>query len=128
MSTTDGTLHEALSAVGRGSSQAGALVHAWRDLSAAQRWTHLVAGTVGGPEDAVRQATITGRPPDSTVARVVYPMALNQPTTFETLYHLLRALDLPKGATLLLAIVGNDSSIVYYDLAQGIVSPKEVPE
>nr|AIC33803.1 Sen15 [Puccinia cf. psidii AE-2014] len=63
--------------------------------------------------------------------RTIYPMCLNQPThqNFDSLSQIFSCLDSNDSSPkVLLAIVSNDSSIVYYELSNGIVSPKEVPE
>jgi hypothetical protein len=44
------------------------------------------------------------------------------------LSELFTTIGLERGSKVLLGIVGSDSSIVYYELSDGIVSPKEVPD
>ncbi|WAR54469.1 hypothetical protein PtB15_4B90 [Puccinia triticina] len=110
-------------------AQAAPLLHAFSDLTAAQGWSNVKVQTFStNRSDPSRLAILRGTPPSSEVGRIVYPMSLHQPTNFQTLSELFPSFGLGAGSKVLLAIVSSDSSIVYYELSQGIVSPKEVPE
>ncbi|MBW0554379.1 hypothetical protein O181_094094 [Austropuccinia psidii MF-1] len=110
--------------------QAAALSQALSDLTAAQQWNDLqvqICSPIGSLQS--RFALLRGKPPSSSCHRTIYPMCLNQPTNFRSLSQIFSCLDSNDSSPkVLLAIVSNDSSIVYYELSNGIVSPKEVPE
>ncbi|OAV94651.1 hypothetical protein PTTG_05146 [Puccinia triticina 1-1 BBBD Race 1] len=109
--------------------QAASLLHAFSDLTAAQGWTNVKVQTFStNRSDPSRLAILRGTPASSDVERIVYPMSLHQPTNFQTLSEIFPSIGLGAGSKVLLAIVSSDSSIVYYELSEGIVSPKEVPE
>ncbi|EFP78624.2 hypothetical protein PGT21_022343 [Puccinia graminis f. sp. tritici] len=124
--TNERTLREAADEV---PAQAASLLHAFSDLTAAQGWKHVKVQTfpTGRPSPS-RLAILRGTPSPSGGERIVYPMSLHQPTNFQTLSEIFPAIGLGPGSKVLLAIVSSDSSIVYYELSEGIVSPKEVPE
>ncbi|KAI9622609.1 hypothetical protein KEM48_007226 [Puccinia striiformis f. sp. tritici PST-130] len=59
-----------------------------------------------------------GKNPNEAVERIVYPMSLHQPTNFQMIRTEFESF---------ISDSSSDSSIVYYELSEGIVSPK-VPE
>ncbi|GAA5864204.1 hypothetical protein JCM8547_001291 [Rhodosporidiobolus lusitaniae] len=127
------------------------LFQAYVDLSLAQQWRDLEVVEL----EECGCAVLRGRPktPKRAPVSVVLPMRLTTPTSLASLTAVLNALSsrypstpssdtLPSTSTttlsatsddadtftIYLAIVEKDSSIVYYVLRKGIVSPKEVPE
>ncbi|POW14294.1 hypothetical protein PSTT_03006 [Puccinia striiformis] len=109
--------------------QAAPLLHAFADLTAAQGWQDVKVQTFPTHLSAPsRLAILRGISTASAVERIVYPMSLHQPTNFQILSNIFPSIGLGPNSKVLLAIVSSDSSIVYYELSEGIVSPKEVPE
>ncbi|GAA6061418.1 hypothetical protein JCM10212_004476 [Sporobolomyces blumeae] len=127
--------------------QAAALFQSFVDLSLAQQWRDLEVVEL----DQCSTVVLRGRPktPAKAPPAIVLPMNLHTPTSLASLDNVLKAvsslesrqsepperaegdLEVPsteQSTTIYLAIVERDSSIVYYVLRQGIVSPKEVPE
>lgn len=109
-------------------TQAAPLLHAFSDLTAAQGWANLAVQIVSTSDScSPRFAVLRGNPTPSGPERIVYPMSLHQPTSFQKLYNIFPSIG-STSTKVLLGIVSSDSSIVYYELSQGIVSPKEVPD
>ncbi|POV94170.1 hypothetical protein PSHT_16390, partial [Puccinia striiformis] len=107
--------------------QAAPLLHAFADLTAG--WQDVKVQTFPTHLSAPsRLAILRGISTASAVERIVYPMSLHQPTNFQILSNIFPSIGLGPNSKVLLAIVSSDSSIVYYELSEGIVSPKEVPE
>ncbi|GAA5891464.1 hypothetical protein JCM6882_004478 [Rhodosporidiobolus microsporus] len=134
-------------------AQASALFQAFVDLSLAQEWRDLEVVEL----EECGSAVLRGRPklPKKAAHSVVLPMGLSTPTSLAELTAILNAVstrypstpltssstepststpaapskaDDADTTTVYLSIVEKDSSIVYYVLRKGIVSPKEVPE
>ncbi|KDE05713.1 hypothetical protein MVLG_03947 [Microbotryum lychnidis-dioicae p1A1 Lamole] len=118
-------------------SQASSLFQAYQDLYLAQTWQGLEVVDLPSCECVV----IKGRPQNKTVPSFALPINLSTATSLRSLSNVFEALDkLPseknssatdtqtESPTIYLAIAERDSSIVYYVLRHGIVSPKEVPE
>ncbi|GAA5985165.1 hypothetical protein JCM10908_002552 [Rhodotorula pacifica] len=148
--------HLVLPACKRFPTQAGALFQATVDLSLAQQWRDVEVVDLEECNCAVikgRPPKSGAKSPPS----FVYPMGLQQPTNLRQLTDVITAIstrfpetaipsepsaasalaDSPAASdtattatttTIYLAMVEKDSSIVYYVLRNGIVSPKEVPE
>ncbi|KAH9810536.1 Sen15 protein-domain-containing protein [Melampsora americana] len=107
--------------------QSAALIQAYSDLSAAQQWVDLRIQDCYMDFNQTKFVLLRGKPNSKDNERIIYPISLNQITNFKTLKDLFKHIQNPT-EKILLAIVSTDSSIVYYELASGIVSPKEVPE
>ncbi|KAL8287447.1 hypothetical protein RQP46_003305 [Phenoliferia psychrophenolica] len=111
-------------------AQALALLRTWEDLSLAQQWNQLEVHDLEECDCTV----FRGTPKNKTTPASVFPMALNVHTSMEKLRAVFVALETrfptlaPAVQTVYLAIVEKDSSVVYYVLKDGIVSPLEVPE
>ncbi|KAK4700701.1 hypothetical protein P7C70_g5546, partial [Phenoliferia sp. Uapishka_3] len=109
-------------------SLASALLRTWDDLSLAQDWKNLEV--VDLPECGC--AVIKGVPKNKKEMALVLPMNMALPVTMAQLSQLFSALGSEFGVdgphTVYLGIVEKDSSVVYYVLREGIVSPLEVPE
>ncbi|GAA5909752.1 Sen15p [Sporobolomyces salmoneus] len=123
-------------------SQASSLFQSFIDLRLAQQWRDLEVLEL----DEISTVVLRGRPktPAKASPAIVLPMNLTTPTSLQSLDSVLTAVaklpastapettptstDSSSSPTIYLAIVEKDSSIVYYVLKQGIVSPKEVPE
>ncbi|GAA5946389.1 hypothetical protein JCM3765_000223 [Sporobolomyces pararoseus] len=126
-------------------AQASSLFQSYVDLRLAQQWRDLEVIEL----EEISTVVLRGRPktPSKAPPAIVLPMNLTTPTSIKSLDSILSAVaKLPAPAsttttstndstdssssspTIYLAIVEKDSSIVYYVLRQGIVSPKEVPE
>ncbi|GAA5953617.1 hypothetical protein JCM8115_004105 [Rhodotorula mucilaginosa] len=143
--------HLVLPACKRFPTQSAALFQATVDLHLAQQWKDVEVVEL----DECACAVIKGRPPKASAdspPSFVYPMGLQQPTNLRQLGDVIKAIStrFPKAAapsepsaasaftdspaapstttTIFLAMIEKDSSIVYYVLRNGIVSPKEVPE
>ncbi|GAA5869154.1 hypothetical protein JCM16303_000376 [Sporobolomyces ruberrimus] len=124
--------------------QSTSLFQSYVDLRLAQQWKDLEVVEL----EEISTVVLRGRPknPPKAPPAVVLPMNLTTPTSIKALDSVLSAIsELPSpptattsstigssesstSPTIYLAIVEKDSSIVYYVLKQGIVSPKEVPE
>ncbi|BGO94306.1 hypothetical protein NBRC10512_002756 [Rhodotorula toruloides] len=129
--------------------QSAALFQTFVDLSLAQQWRDVEVLDL----DECGCAVIRGLPrePKRSPPAVVLPMGLTVPTSLEALDKVFQAVsrrfpspssssdkpaspsdsssDQPEHpTTIYLSMIEKDSSIVYYVLRQGIVSPKEVPE
>ncbi|EGG08519.1 uncharacterized protein MELLADRAFT_104929 [Melampsora larici-populina 98AG31] len=107
--------------------QSSALIQAYSDLSAAQQWIDLRIQTCSLESNSSKVVLLRGKPNLTEPERLVYPISLTQSTNFKTLKNLFNQIGFST-QKILLAIISNDSSIVYYELSNGIVSPKEVPE
>ncbi|GAA5933824.1 uncharacterized protein JCM15063_000479 [Sporobolomyces koalae] len=122
-------------------AQSASLFQSYIDLRLAQQWKDLEVIEL----HEISTVVLRGKPknPPKAPLAIVLPMNLTTPTSLESLDHVLSAVaklsnsaatvptDEPREQstpTIYLAIVEKDSSIVYYVLKQGIVSPKEVPE
>ncbi|GAA5840629.1 hypothetical protein JCM3766R1_000492 [Sporobolomyces carnicolor] len=123
-------------------TQSSSLFQAFCDLRLAQQWRDLQVVEL----EEISTVVLKGRPktPAKAPPAIVLPMSLTTPTSIQSLDSVLTAvsklpapstaesanstIDPVSSPTIYLAIVEKDSSIVYYVLKQGIVSPKEVPE
>ncbi|GAA6009308.1 hypothetical protein JCM11491_004268 [Sporobolomyces phaffii] len=126
-------------------AQSSSLFQSYVDLRLAQQWKDLEVIELA----EISTVVLRGKPknPPKAPPAIVLPMNLQTPTSISSLDHVLTAVSKlppppsaatasataaassePSSPTVYLAIVEKDSSIVYYVLRQGIVSPKEVPE
>ncbi|KAG0660932.1 hypothetical protein C6P46_004205 [Rhodotorula mucilaginosa] len=148
--------HLVLPACKRFPAQSAALFQATVDLSLAQQWKDVEVVELDECACAVikgrpPKASADSSPPQSPPS-FVYPMGLQQPTNLRQLGDVIKTIStrFPEAAvpsepsaasaftdspaapstttTIFLAMIEKDSSIVYYVLRNGIVSPKEVPE
>ncbi|GAA5997187.1 hypothetical protein JCM5350_000103 [Sporobolomyces pararoseus] len=147
MSANHPLAHEILPYCQKFPAQSSSLFQSYVDLRLAQQWRDLEVIEL----DEISTVVLRGRPktPAKAPPAVVLPMNLTTPTSIKSLDSVLSAIaKLPapesttstttstkdstdsasSSPTIYLAIVEKDSSIVYYVLRQGIVSPKEVPE
>ena len=105
-------------------AQAGALFQTYVDLKYAARWRALDVhdtASFGKPGWAI----IVGEAPDASDHRqVVVPLLLEQTVDTRMFTELFAHLP-PDAATthILLALMSNDATVVYYKLSQGLVKP-----
>ncbi|GAA5825769.1 hypothetical protein JCM5353_001419 [Sporobolomyces roseus] len=115
-------------------NQSSSLFQSYTDLKLAQQWKDVKVIELEQENSVVLKGTPKTGPPS-----IVLPMNLQTPTSLSSLSSILEAVSSHPECTSLteknegtptiyLSIVEKDSSIVYYVLRKGIVSPKEVPE
>ncbi|KAK4055375.1 hypothetical protein OIO90_003213 [Microbotryomycetes sp. JL221] len=125
-------------------SQSLAIFQTFLDLSLAQAWQDLqVVELTSTTNDDTSAVVFSGHKSSSpTTTEYVVPIPLQQPLSMQHLSNIFKTLDSQRSIQqnktdsttptttnveqLLLAIVDKDSSVVYYVLKRGIVSPKEV--
>ena len=113
--------------------QAGALFQTFVDLQFSARWRELQAVDVprdppapGGGLGSAGWAVVRGIPRDASDAMFVVPMDLDETLTAElcvcadSIHDIFARLDVRH---VLMAMMSNDGTVVYYRLSQGMVKP-----
>ncbi|KAK9894188.1 hypothetical protein P389DRAFT_104318 [Cystobasidium minutum MCA 4210] len=105
--------------------QAGSIWQAYLDLKLSQRWEDVEVTDL----EVAGICVLRGRNPKqaSEEKSVIFPMSLTQSTCMALLELPFSHME-PSHESVFLAIASEDSSIVYYKIARGIVAPKEVKE
>jgi tRNA-splicing endonuclease subunit Sen15 len=98
---------------------AGALFQTYNDITLAQRWTDVRVLDLPG---AAGRAGLVGRRPDAETDAYVVPCALAETLSPAWIRAVFDALP-PGVEAFFLAIVAEDSSVVYYKLSKGIAKP-----
>ncbi|KAM0750677.1 hypothetical protein T439DRAFT_325735 [Meredithblackwellia eburnea MCA 4105] len=101
--------------------QAHAIARTWDDLSLVQGWSDLKV--VDCEESSC--VAFKGKQKGKDFESVVLPSPLSTPTNLQKLASVFEA---TSADLIYIGIVEKDSSVVYYVLKKGIVSPSEVPE
>lgn len=96
---------------------AGALFQTYNDLALTQRWASVKALDLPG----CSRGALRGTRPNADAPSFVVPCALHESLSASWIRAAFDGLGMPDA--LYLAIVADDSSLVYYKLSRGIVKP-----